>query len=80
MQSVITSADAAQAKALAKQIQEWPADVLTREQRNGFLKFSAREMVRPRSSRRREILRYHASKRNAFSSGGIGHRAKLGGD
>src|SRR5438132_3021018 len=37
VQSVITSADAAQAKALAKQIQEWPADVLTREQRNGFL-------------------------------------------
>jgi hypothetical protein len=37
VQSVITSADAAQAKTLAKQIQEWPADVLTREQRNGFL-------------------------------------------
>ncbi|PYK70917.1 MAG: hypothetical protein DME44_09665 [Verrucomicrobia bacterium] len=37
VQSVITSADAAQAKALAKQIQEWPADFLTREQRNGFL-------------------------------------------
>ena len=37
MQSVITSSDATQAKALAKQIQEWPADVLTREQRNGFL-------------------------------------------
>jgi len=37
VQSVITSSDAAQAKALAKQIQEWPADVLTREQRNGFL-------------------------------------------
>src|SRR5437763_3235741 len=37
VQSVITSADAAQAKALAKQIQEWPPDVLTREQRNGFL-------------------------------------------
>src|SRR5438045_4450584 len=37
VQSVITSADAAQAKALARQIQEWPADVLTREQRNGFL-------------------------------------------
>jgi hypothetical protein len=37
VQSVITSADAAQAKALAKQIQEWPADVLTREQRNAFL-------------------------------------------
>src|SRR5205807_232962 len=37
VQSVITSADAAQAKALAKQIQEWSADVLTREQRNGFL-------------------------------------------
>ena len=34
---VITSADAAQAKTLAKQIQEWPADALTREQRNGFL-------------------------------------------
>ena len=37
VQSVITSADATQAKALAKQIQDWPADVLTREQRNGFL-------------------------------------------
>src|SRR2546423_15321665 len=37
VQSVITSADAAQAEALAKQIQEWPADVLTHEQRNGFL-------------------------------------------
>src|SRR5438270_5327067 len=37
VQSVITSADSAQAKALAKQIQEWPADVLTREQRNSFL-------------------------------------------
>src|SRR5437868_13311421 len=37
VQSVITSADAAQAKTLAKQIQDWPADVLTREQRNGFL-------------------------------------------
>jgi len=37
VQSVITSADAAQAKTLAKQIQEWPADVLAREQRNGFL-------------------------------------------
>ena len=37
VQSVITSADAAQAKTLAKQIQEWPAEVLTREQRNGFL-------------------------------------------
>src|SRR6266568_2501953 len=37
VQSVITSADATQAKALAKQIQEWPADILTREQRNGFL-------------------------------------------
>src|SRR5207244_6455408 len=37
VQSVITSADAAQVKTLAKQIQEWPADVLTREQRNGFL-------------------------------------------
>src|SRR5438045_8558970 len=37
VQSVITSADAAQAKTLAKQIQEWPADVLTREQRDGFL-------------------------------------------
>jgi hypothetical protein len=37
VQSVITSSDAVQAKALAKQIQEWPADVLTREQRNGFL-------------------------------------------
>src|SRR5213080_941964 len=37
VQSVITSADATQAKALAKQIQEWPADFLTREQRNGFL-------------------------------------------
>ena len=37
VQSVITSSDAAQATALAKQIQEWPADVLTREQRNGFL-------------------------------------------
>ena len=37
VQSVVTSADAAQAKALAKQIQEWPADILTREQRNGFL-------------------------------------------
>src|SRR2546430_16667011 len=37
VQSVITSADAAQAKALAKQIQEWPADILNREQRNGFL-------------------------------------------
>src|SRR5256714_7189159 len=37
VQSVITSADSAQAKALAKQIQEWPADVLKREQRNGFL-------------------------------------------
>src|SRR5437868_8761357 len=37
VQSVITSADAAQAKALARQIQEWPADVLAREQRIGFL-------------------------------------------
>jgi len=37
VKSVITSADATQAKALAKQIQEWPADILTREQRNGFL-------------------------------------------
>lgn len=37
VQSIITSADAAQAKTLAKQIQEWPADALTREQRNGFL-------------------------------------------
>src|SRR5437763_13433629 len=37
VQSIITSADSAQARALAKQIQEWPADVLTREQRNSFL-------------------------------------------
>src|SRR5207244_12851311 len=37
VQSIIINADSAQAKALAKQIQDWPADVLTREQRNGFL-------------------------------------------
>jgi hypothetical protein len=37
VQSVIASADAAQAKALAKQIQEWPADVVVREQKNNFL-------------------------------------------
>ena len=37
IQSVIASADAVQAKALAKQVQEWPADVLMREQRNSFL-------------------------------------------
>ena len=37
VQSIITSADAAQAKTLARQIQEWPADLLTHEQRNGFL-------------------------------------------
>ena len=37
VQSVIASADAAQAKALARQIQEWPADVVIREQKNNFL-------------------------------------------
>src|SRR5437588_1972315 len=37
VQSLITCSDASQGTALAKQIQEWPADVLTREQRNGFL-------------------------------------------
>jgi hypothetical protein len=37
IQSIITNADAVQAKALAKQLQEWPADVLMREQRNNFL-------------------------------------------
>src|SRR5438132_4579925 len=37
VQSVIASADAAQAKVLAKQIQEWPADVVMREQKNNFL-------------------------------------------
>jgi hypothetical protein len=37
VQSVIASADAAQAKALARQIQEWPADVVMREKKNNFL-------------------------------------------
>jgi hypothetical protein len=37
VQSIIASADATQAKALAKEIQEWPADTIKREQRNGFL-------------------------------------------
>jgi hypothetical protein len=37
VQSIIASADATQAKALAKEIQEWPADAIKREQRNGFL-------------------------------------------
>ena len=37
VQSIIGSADATQAKALAKEIQEWPADAIKREQRNGFL-------------------------------------------
>lgn len=37
VQAIITNTDAAQAKTLAKEIQEWPADALNREQRNGFL-------------------------------------------
>lgn len=37
VQSIIASADATQAKALAKEIQEWPGDAIKREQRNGFL-------------------------------------------
>jgi hypothetical protein len=37
VESIIASADAAQAKTLAKEIQEWPADAIMREQRNGFL-------------------------------------------
>jgi len=37
VQSIIISADATQAKALAKELQEWPADAIKREQRNGFL-------------------------------------------
>lgn len=37
VQSVVTSADAAQAKTLAKEIADWPADAINREQRNGFL-------------------------------------------
>jgi len=37
VQSIIASADAAQAKSLAKEIQGWPADSIKREQRNGFL-------------------------------------------
>ena len=37
VQSIIGGADATQAKALAKEIQEWPTDAIKREQRNGFL-------------------------------------------
>jgi hypothetical protein len=37
VQSIIASADPTQAKALAKEIEEWPADTIKREQRNGFL-------------------------------------------
>src|SRR5438445_11722107 len=36
VQSVITSADAAQGKTLSKQIQDGPAGALTRDQRNGL--------------------------------------------
>jgi hypothetical protein len=37
VQSIIASTDAAQAKTLAKEIQEWPADAIKREPRNSFL-------------------------------------------
>ena len=37
VQAIIASSDATQAKPLAKEIQEWPADATKREQRNGFL-------------------------------------------
>ncbi|PYK68496.1 MAG: hypothetical protein DME45_07190, partial [Verrucomicrobia bacterium] len=37
VQSIIASADATQAKTLAREIQEWPTDAINREQRNGFL-------------------------------------------
>jgi hypothetical protein len=37
VESIVASADATQAKNLAKEIQEWPPEAVNREQRNGFL-------------------------------------------